>query len=72
MKPRITLKKIAKEFGVLSIPDFDPKVSGANPPIFYHSGDTTNVITNEENLQFFDSLFQKFFQCIYLIYKNVT
>jgi hypothetical protein len=44
----------AKEFGVLSIPDFDPKVSGANPPIFYRSGDTTNVITNEENLQFFD------------------
>lgn len=44
----------AKEFGVLSIPDFNPKVSGANPPIFYRSGDTTNVITNEENLQFFD------------------
>ena len=44
----------AKEFGVLSIPDFDPKVSGANPPIFYRSGDTTYVITNEENLQFFD------------------
>jgi hypothetical protein len=44
----------AKEFGVLSIPDFNPKVSGANPPIFYRSGDTTYVITNEENLQFFD------------------
>lgn len=44
----------AKEFGVLSIPDFNPKVSGANPPIFYRSGDTTNVITNESDLQFFD------------------
>jgi hypothetical protein len=44
----------AKEFGVLSIPNFDPKVSGANPPVFYRSGDTTNIITNEKDLQFFD------------------